>query len=515
MYFPNAFKKSYLLPSGTLALSTGATTALTAGQIGMYAPTSASNSTLASVSVVTIGGAVKPFQVVGGSYYTSDKIGSHGGYKETWKSKVINPKYISRVIKITAKSPVNQVVQVKAAKFVASNQTYRLRLDLKGSPALRFLNHQLYRTVDAYTGVVGTDIYRDANSALLGWKEQINGNPFLSQFIQARVLEKKTFFTASGAGTSGSTTQITIPTASTTGVYAGQRIVNNGGSGLPANSWVATVNANTSVVVKFPTQAATVATTAGTFDVYNDLYLASENGVSTSGAATYIPGTSISLSTVGAAAAVTAATAGAHILTQQSDASSQSAQTTMIELTCAYVDTVFGNATFTPTDKYELEPLVIYAAVVDELGNTNLSASFPVNSAAVSATNPYQSSHGIEAQAPVQASGSGESVLRDLILAGRYLQNAYPDSSRVDSLRMREIEADPMLSSVTRSALYDQVLVLHNIPRWNNPNGTFDNDQYLLQFFVPTGADVSALTTYFTTAANFAQNASAVTLETY
>jgi hypothetical protein len=118
-------------------------------------------------------------------------------------------------------------------------------------------------------------------------------------------------------------------------------------------------------------------------------------------------------------------------------------------------------------------------------------------------------------QAPVQASGSGETLLRELILDGRYLQNAYPDSSRVESLRMREIEADPALAQVSRSGLYDKVLVLHNVPRWSNPTSTFDNDQYLLVFNVTAGTTTTAITNYFVSAANAAQGANTIALESY
>jgi hypothetical protein len=99
-----------------------------------------------------------------------------------------------------------------------------------------------------------------------------------------------------------------------------------------------------------------------------------------------------------------------------------------------------------------------------------------------------------------------------LILDGRYLQNAYPDSSRVDSLRMREIEADPALATVNRAALYDQVLILHNVPRFNNPTSTFDNDQYLIVVHVPTGTATTSITNFIASSASAAGNA--VSLET-
>jgi hypothetical protein len=84
---------------------------------------------------------------------------------------------------------------------------------------------------------------------------------------------------------------------------------------------------------------------------------------------------------------------------------------------------------------------------------------------------------------------------------------------------MREIEADPQISAVTRTALYDQILILHSVPRFNNPTGTFDNDQYLLVYNVPTGSTTTALTNFVVRSANLAQGGSVtagiLSLETY
>ena len=83
------------------------------------------------------------------------------------------------------------------------------------------------------------------------------------------------------------------------------------------------------------------------------------------------------------------------------------------------------------------------------------------------------------------------------------------------SLRMREIEQNPGLANINRTnGLYDQVLILHSVPRFNNPTGTFDNDQYLLKVWVDQGADTSALTGFILAAATAAGN-NDLTLETY
>lgn len=469
----------------------------------MYAPTSATNSTLATVAA-----GVTPFYVIQGSYFTNDKIGSHGGYKESIKSKLVNPKYISRVIKINGKSAVNQVVRVTAnGTGLTADETYRLRLDIKGSPALRFLNHQLYRTLDYWAGCADAttpSLKKDPVMALLAWKDQINSFPFFDQMVKARV-----YAAAGAAAAASSVASITTTSAAITWgtipAYAavGQKV---SGTGIPANAFITAINSNTATVT-FPAQAV-APTIGGTVSVsfFNDLYSEAVSG------SVFIPGTSVvsdsAVATSGNGAIVYSAAANASSFTYSNGKPH-------IEFTLGYVETSFGNCTFTPTDKYELEPLVAYAAVVDESGEPCLASSFDANAAAVSASNPYLSSHGVEIQAPVQASGLGETLLRELILDGRYLQNAYPDSSRVDHLRMREIEADPALAQVSRSGLYDKVLVLHNVPRWSNPTGTFDNDQYLLVFNVVAGTATTAITNYFVTAANAAQGASTIALETY
>jgi len=450
MYFPNAFRKSFLPASTTLA-SSGGTDALTAGQIGFF--------DAKTFQAVTAQAA--PFILAQGSYFAADKIGPvHGGYKESVKSKVINPKYISRLIKVTSDVAQNQIVSVDpSAATLNSDATYRLRLDVKGSPALRFLNHQLYKTLDAYTGcdtVAGTTNTVDQNVVLLKWKDQINDAPLLKDFVQAKVWNLTTASVAIDP-TAGSAT-IVVANADRTAFQVGEKVVH---ASLAPNSIVVSVGAadsassgNANVVLS----VAAVASTNGNAKIYSEI----------------------------ATDTYTAITVANDIAAIDSH----------LAIAAAYVETKFGTCTFTPTDKYELEPLFIYTSFVEESGDP-------------CAVNGFVAA---EIQAPKQASGLGETVLRELILDGRYLQNAYPDSSRVDSLRMREIEADPALATVNKAGLYDQVLILHNVPRFNNPSSTFDNDQYLIVVHVPAGTSTSSITNFIASSASAAGNA--VTLET-
>ena len=449
MYFPHAFRKSFL-PASTTLRTSGTTAALTAGQVGFF-----DAKTYAALST----GANSPFILAQGSYFAADKIGPvHGGYKESVKSKVINPKYISRLIKVSGKASKNQVIKIDASACagLACDSTFRLRLDVKGSPALRFLSHNLYKTLDAYSGCCdASNSAVDQTSILLKWADQINEAPLLKDFIQAKVWKEA--FTGVAIDPTAASATIVVANADRTKFTVGDKVE---AAGIPANTVVVSVGAadsassgNANVVLS---QAATASTnvTASIFDVV--------------ASASYVPATT-SLGSV-----------NSHL-----------------QIITAYVDTTFGSCTFTPTDKYDLEPLFVYASFVEESGDPCATSCFAVS----------------ELQAPVQASGVGETVLRELILDGRYLQNAYPDSSRVDSLRMREIEADPALATVNRSGLYDQVLILHNVPRFNNPTSTFDNDQYLLVVHVPAGTSTTSITDFIDDACVAANNP--VTLETY
>lgn len=417
MYFNHAFQKSFLPVSGDITLKSSGTTAdLQAGEIGFFN---------ASTFAYTTTGTAVPFVLAQGSWFknTSDKIGPfHGGYQESVKSKVINPKYITRLIKIEAQDAANQIKTVSVCNLKCDH-TYRLRLDMKGSPALRFLSHNIYRVLDAYSGCCAdpdVETIVDPTTIVINWAKQIVNNPILSQYVKLEVLD-----------------------------WGG-----------------ATVGA---------AQASTSQADIATFVAGLDAYVSSFDPT-----------------------AAGAATSQASLI-----------------ITVAYVETKFGNCTFTPTDKYDLEPLRVFASMVDESGD-------PCNVQCFTTTGSW--TNGVytpDTQEPHQAQGVGETVLRDMILTGRYRQEAYPDSSRVESLRMREIEANPGLAQIDRiNGMYDQVLILHSVPRFNNPTGTFDNDQYLLKIWVDQGADTTPITDFIVAACTAAGNsipvnAAGVTFELY
>ena len=80
---------------------------------------------------------------------------------------------------------------------------------------------------------------------------------------------------------------------------------------------------------------------------------------------------------------------------------------------------------------------------------------------------------------------SGENVLRDLILDRRYSQDGGHNQGNRDSARFREIEKGTnILGAVDRTKFYKRYMIQHTVPRFNNPTGTFDNDQYVYEIFI-------------------------------
>ena len=392
MYFNHAFRKSFLGKdngSGALSVATTGTTAdLTAGKIGLF--------DAKTFAAVTSTG--KPFILAQGSYFTNDKIGPvHGGYKESVKSKVINPKYISRVFTTCAVQPANQIKEI-CVSAIECGKTYRLRLDMKGSPALRLLSHNIYRTLDAFSGCCTDDCSATCTGALVDpttivikWAKQIVENPIVSKFVKVSVTD------------------------------------------WDGNSVATQASTSESDIISFVSD----------LDGYTSSFDPTASGASSSEAC--------------------------------------------MRIEVAYEDTKFGICTFTPTDHYELQPLRVFASMTDETGD-------PCSVQGVSITGTW--SNGVytpDIQEPAQAQGVGETVIRDLILSGRYRQEVFPDSSRVESLRMREIEGNPSITGTSgqtiRTSLFNSINILHNVPRLNNPTGAFDNDQYLLTIYVPAGTD--------------------------
>ena len=437
-----------------------ATTDTTNGYIGWFNP-----KTNLSVDINDEGFApCCNLYLAGSAIYNNDKIGPlAGGYQETNKSKMVNPKYVSRFYQVDPCAPQNNVIHVGSTywtagggvltvdtlvagtgypatgvaavtggtgegmvvSFVAGGgtvdsvivlnpgkgytvndtltidagnddatfdvatittahaqegcgittecckeflcgETYNLRLDIKGSPAMRFLDHNAYYTADAYTGCCAPDAIAptpvDSTEVMIKWASGIVNSPIVSPFVQ--------------------------------------------------------------VVVQ------------------------AEDGT-----LLYAPGTSATF-----LAANGAITWDNYVSTGHVDGACAG-----LILNGAYVDTKFGDCTFQLSDFYEKEPVRLYASEVDLNGDPCTFESLCVVT---------------ECQG-LQVQGLGETVVRDLTMSESYRQNFL-----ASDFRIREItQGNQIISSVDRSALYYRYMLQHNVPRNYNPSGTFDADQYMLEIF--------------------------------
>ena len=165
-----------------------------------------------------------------------------------------------------------------------------------------------------------------------------------------------------------------------------------------------------------------------------------------------------------------------------------------IRLIGAYIDTKFGNCTFQLCDFFEKEIVQMNVTLTDLTGDPCLFEGLCVN---------------VEHEG-FQGQGFGETIVRDLILDESYLQNHFHTD-----LRIREItQGEDILSAIDRNGLYTRYVIQHSVPRYNNPSGIYDHDQYSLNVYVPASAGSAA--SFETFVNTWLQNAGVpVTLETY
>ena len=197
------------IPTGAANTTDAALANLTPGYFGFFDP-----NTYVSLTTGDLAGCC-PLMLASSSLLAQDKLSRfHGGYKETNKSKLINPKYVQRVYKVEACTPQQSIVSVGTTpqttigglpteRFQGGTlqancqydflcgETYYLRVDVKGSPALRALNHNAYQNVDAYTGCCSgpTPTAVDPTTVYIQWATKIIENNYLNNFITAVVFD--------------------------------------------------------------------------------------------------------------------------------------------------------------------------------------------------------------------------------------------------------------------------------------------------------------------------------------
>ena len=485
-YFNNAFNKTFIADS-TLAVAGTATSALTAGEVALV-----SDATWASVNLPGAPAAGDLGYIVQGSFYTKDTIGNnpgHGGYKESVKSKGINPRYITRLWSANCTSASQATASLSLASDCAPcGKTQFMRIDVKGSPALRFLNHNAYAIADsANVCCIDGQEYIDPTLILGVMAEMALGDPLIKPFVAEGDINGVDAATLSGG----------VGYSVTTGAASAATTVSPaGGSGAKVN--ILTVS-GTGVILTYSFA------NVGKGYAVGDVLTVVDSGSTTDATLTITALTAggIISNSTDAAGAITQsvytiaeaqgkAASGNYV--PSTDPNGAVKVSASVEFVGAYVDTTFGNCSFDTRDHYNAEPVEIILSQLDETGN-------PCNDC------------GVEARTPGSMQQTqGEEVIRELIMSERYRQSPYNQGNR-DSARIREIEmSDELLAAVDRTATYKAYYVQHSVPRFNNPSGVFDNDQYVYKIYVKCSdaaaqaealALLNALSAWATSTGNF------------
>lgn len=402
----------------------------------------------------------QPLTLASTALLQNDRIGPfHGGYNEASKSKKINPRYVSRFYRVDSAAAQTNIIGVGSTPNLDldgadagccpqffCNENYHLRVDLKGSPVLRMLNHNAYEVAASYTGCCDgpTPELVDPFDVMSEWATYIHNDPIFSGANHGPVFN----------------------------ALFDQRLVNVG-----------------------------VTVSCDTGGGYADwaLYLPDNAQANVAGLYFEADGTTLTQAGTDFATAVETAT-GVTFTVVEPIGEYVSTFDPADPLCCAglvmqaaFTETTFDTCTFQPTDHFELEPLLMQASMLDETGDPcvfeQLCISDGITPSGANSQTVYPA-----IQAGLQAMGTGEQVLRDLILAERYNQNPM-----ATDLRIREItQGTDITGVVNRAGLYTCYYVLHTVPRFNNPSGTFDNDQYLIKIPVEGGA-IAAFETFMET----------------
>lgn len=415
LYFSGVFQQHYLSANPLNLATSGTPDALGPGELGLY-----QTSTNGIVTTAISSGTTQNVTLAMGSWHTIDNLGpNYKGLQVPQYSKAINWSRVTLFQYIKGHALQQQIVSIGWDQTTSGStstvgpvfycqQDYELKVEVLGDAALAAVNKQIYNNIQAWGGCCGTSCTSgctstavDAAYIMLQWKDRINQNPILNQFLLPQV------FISSGS-------------------------------------------------------------------VKTEVFDAYDNSLNSS-LPIYVPNTANPSSVIAC-----------------------------LQLTVAYVATTFGICTFTPRDRFEYTPLWIHASLVSQspdpcAWNTTINTSVP---------NMFT-----QIQAPQAMLAGGDFILREYITSLRYRQQQLPDSmDSVDVMRMREIENYTSLNDINRSTIYDQIVLVHSIPRTSNPTAVHSNDQYMIIIDVVSGTVVTALTTIITNSLTLA--GSNVVLET-
>lgn len=190
--FPYAYRKVFI-GSGALR-TTGSTLDLNPGELGLF-----DAKTGKALAAGTTFSQNREVIFAQGSYHTKDVLAlGHGGYKESIKSRPIHGHFVSDFTVAHPSRPQNHVIAigydgVSTTKTITAeyDKTYNLRIDLKGEPVYKFMQHHVYHVFQVTTPCSPDQCTdncvdsMDANWVADEFVKQINEHQFISPFVKA------------------------------------------------------------------------------------------------------------------------------------------------------------------------------------------------------------------------------------------------------------------------------------------------------------------------------------------
>jgi hypothetical protein len=408
-----------------------------------------------------------------GSIYQNDKIGPfHGGYKETNKSKEINPRYVSKFYRVDPCTPQNNVIHIGNTAYT-DDVALALAIDNNGAD----LQPGVYNNVELICGTcapvplpggrqpIYANITVDETNNVTFVEIVNGGSGYTTADIVTTTLggsippidgetgTQPTFTVTAGVGANcckeffcGETYTLRVDVKGSPALRLlnhNSYIIASAYGGCCPDGAIAPTVIDSTLIFK---QWAEAITRYPVISPFMQIILVDE-----AGNPWYAPGTD----------AAFLADEGADTWDHYVSEGHTEGGCAGLVLNGAYVDTKFGNCTFQISDFYEVEPVRLYASEVDLNGD-------PCTFNGVCVITECQGR---------QAMGLGESVARDVILSEQYRQNFFHSDFRI-----REItQGYSVFDYINRGNLYYRYFLQHNVPRFNNPSSTFDNDQYLLE----------------------------------
>jgi len=514
-YFNNAYRKTFLATKPTQAgdgshkaVDNGFLTAdgihtvhlkdttspynLGVGVIGFFDPKTNLSVAVADSPATT--GA--PLYLAAASLHSVDKIGQfHGGYSESNKSKVINPRFVHKFLKVTGGAPLQAISHVG-----------NTNINYLSTVSNQVLTTSTILTDGVYTGV---PVVNGSGSAGVATVTVVSHNvtsvvltAFTNRYKSGDSIQLQTSTGASAnhitADAAGHVT-VTLSGACDYTFQCGQtytlrvdlkgspvlRVLNHAAyRELAAYTGCCPDGASTGAV------DSTLVMLDWANQMINDPYLqgfiqptvydqngtpwfatpaaAVAAGYTGTAAGSTVPGSANTFDQYVSPGVLTEVLGGVTVN-----------KLAGIRVVGAYADNTFEIHSFQNSDFFQKETVKIHLSLVDLQGN-------PCTFDGLCVSDEYEGYGG---------EGYGDTFLKNLILDESYLTNHFHSD-----IRLREVNLGlDLLGALNRTSFYDVYVLLHTVPRYNNPSGVFDNDQYQLEIVVPHGTTATAFEAFMST----------------